>query len=66
MRFCEFTGDEAHDFDEVGFKKACEHIGVVGRTGENVCLKHNKPIETCSAGWRLCCDECTEPVQVKQ
>ena len=62
MRFCEFTGDGEHDFDEVGFKKKCPHIGFTPRTGESLCLRHNKPIQESAGGWLLCCDECESPI----
>ena len=29
MRFCEFTGDGTYFWDEVGYKKKCEHIGIM-------------------------------------
>lgn len=58
-RFCEFTGDDKHDFDEVGYKNKCLHIGIMDN-----CLLHRKPLGEYK-GWRVCCAECTIPVQVK-
>jgi hypothetical protein len=64
VRFCEFTGDRDHDFDEVGYKKVCEHIGFVpAKADQSLCLKHNKSIQVSSEGWRVCCQECVTPVQ---
>jgi hypothetical protein len=63
--FCEFTGDDTHDFDEVGFKKSCEHLGFVPEDADkSLCLKHNKSVWKNVGGWRLCCDECEKPIQV--
>jgi hypothetical protein len=56
--YCEFTGNTKHDWDEVGFKKRCEHIGIVN------CMLHNQPLKQ-KDGWRVCCSECKTPVQVK-
>jgi len=65
VKFCEFIGDSMHDFDEVGFKKYCEHIGFAPREGQLVCTKHSQPIQKNVEGWRLCCAECVAPVHVK-
>ncbi len=58
MRFCEFTGDDKHHWDEPGHKKLCEHAGF------EHCTLHKKPLGE-HEGWRVCCAECTQPVQTK-
>lgn len=58
-RFCEFTGDDEHTFDEPGFKKLCEHAGF------RRCVLHNRPLREWR-GWRVCCQECTTPIQIKE
>ena len=59
VRFCEFTGDESHSWDEVGWKKKCTHIGITDR-----CLKHQQQLGELD-GWRVCCEACTKPIQVR-
>lgn len=59
MKFCEFTGDKDHYFDEAGYKKKCEHISIMDK-----CLLHNLPLGEFE-GWKVCCDACTTPVHVK-
>ena len=59
IRFCEFTGDGNHVWDEVDFKRKCRNIGIMHK-----CLLHKKPLGEFE-GWRVCCEECTTPVQVK-
>lgn len=59
IRFCEFTGDNEYDWDEVGYKKLCPHAGF------RYCKKYNKPITISEEGWRECCDECEKPIQIK-
>ena len=58
-RFCEFTGDGEHYWDEVGFKKLCEHRGFTH------CQLHKEPVGESEDGWRTCCSSCTTPVQIK-
>ena len=58
IRFCEFTGDGEHGFDAVGYKKLCPHVGIMDN-----CLLHKQPLGEFE-GWRVCCTECTTPVQV--
>lgn len=58
-RYCEFIGDEKHDWDEAGYKKKCPHIGITDK-----CLLHNRPLGEFE-GWRVCCAECTTPAYVK-
>lgn len=60
IRFCEFTGDDKHVWDEVGHKRACPHIGIMGN-----CLRYHKPLGE-HEGWRVCVPECDIPVQVKE
>ena len=58
IRFCEFTGDEHSPWDG-DKKKLCQYAGF------ERCLLHNtKLLSYC--GWRVCCDECKTPVQIKQ
>ena len=59
IRFCEFTGDGKHFWDEVGFKKKCGSISITDK-----CLKHHQPLGEFE-GWRVCCDACVDPVQIK-
>ena len=59
IRFCEFTGDDTHFWDEVGAKKCCPYVGI-----SDICLLHKQPLETFE-GWRVCCEKCTTPVQIK-
>ena len=59
IKFCEFTGDGKHYWNEVGYKNKCQYIGIMDN-----CLLHKKPLGEFE-GWRVCCDECTTPVQVK-
>ena len=66
MRYCEFTGDGEHDFDEVGHKGACGYLGFIPASGQDMCMKHEKPIKRSLQGWRMCCDECDSPMQVKE
>ena len=62
VRFCEFTGDAEHPWDEAGHKRACPHISVM-----NNCLKHgHKHLLVLEDGWRRCLPECQTPVQVKE
>jgi len=65
VRFCEFTGDGKHAFDEAGYKQRCEHIGLVPKTGQYVCMIYKQPIGTDAEGWLTCCKQCTQPIQVK-
>ncbi len=58
IRFCEFTGDNKHDWDEADYKKLCQYAGF------EHCTLHKKWLGEFE-GWRVCCDECTIPVQVK-
>lgn len=58
-RFCEFTGDEKHVWDEPGHKKLCQHAGF------ERCQLHGKPLGELF-GRRVCCEECTAPIQVKE
>lgn len=60
IKFCEFTGDNEHGWDEVGFKQKCPHIGIMDK-----CLLHHKPLGEFE-GWRVCCEPCTQHVQVKE
>lgn len=60
VKYCEFTGDDHHDWDEVGFKRKCEHIGITDN-----CLLYKKPLGE-RDGWRVCCGECVNPIQVKE
>jgi hypothetical protein len=57
-RFCEFTGDVQHKWDEVGYKKKCEYISI-----NDSCLLYKKPLGEFD-GWRICCKECTKPIQI--
>ena len=66
VRFCEFTGDDKHDFDEFGYKRRCEHIGFIPKTGQDICCLYKQPIGTSAEGWTTCCAQCTQPVQVKE
>ena len=59
IRFCEFTGDGEHQWDEVGFKKSCGYLGF------NRCTRYNVPLIMYD-GWRVCCAECNIPVQIKE
>jgi len=59
ISFCEFTGDHDHDWDEVGHKKLCEFAGF------RRCLLHEQPL-TFHQGWKVCCAQCTAPVQTKE
>lgn len=58
IRFCEFTGDDKYQWDEIGHKALCQHAGF------RYCQTYQKPLGTYE-GWRVCCSECTIPVQVK-
>lgn len=59
-RFCEFTGDENKDWNEVPrTKRVCKWAGF------RQCGLHKKPIEENWEGWRVCCEECTTPKQIK-
>lgn len=60
VRFCEFTGDATHRWDEVGWKKKCKHLGIT-----DTCLLHQQPIGELD-GWRVCCAACTKPIQTKE
>jgi len=64
MKFCEFTGDELHDFDEVGYKKKCEHIGLIPNGGMYMCMKYRLPIRQNNEGWLRCCSICEHPIHV--
>ena len=59
IRFCEFVGDDEHDWDEVGYKKRCEYAGF------EHCTLHRQPLGE-HEGWRVCCDACVTPVQIKE
>lgn len=59
LRFCEFTGDGVHDWDEVGYKARCQFMGF------EHCTLHKKPLGEYE-GWRVCCAECTIPIQCKE
>lgn len=59
VKFCEFTGDTDHFWDEVGFKKICEYAGFAH------CVLHGLPLGESKDGWRTCCSECNNPVQIK-
>jgi len=60
IRFCEFTGDDkGHSWDEVGYKQRCQYAGF------SHCQLHKKPMDENEEGWRVCCKECTTPIQVK-
>ena len=60
VRYCEFTGDNEREWNEIGLtKRNCEHLGFAH------CLLHNKAIHEDNEGWRVCCKECTTPRQVK-
>ena len=56
VRYCEFTGDANHAWDEVGYKRTCEYAGFVK------CLRHAQPL-IIHRGWRVCCVQCTTPIQ---
>lgn len=64
IRFCEFTGDGKHDWDEDGFKKKCDYVGFIPKTGQDMCCLHKQPLGG-REGWRTCCESCTQPIQVK-
>lgn len=66
IHLCEFSGDTKHSWDEVGFKKACKHIGFVPTKADvSICILHQTNLGE-HEGWRVCCSECTAPIQVKQ
>jgi len=64
VRFCEFTGDNIHEFDEVGYKNTCKNIGFRPLPVELLCLKYNQDIKENEEGWRMCCSECENPIQI--
>jgi hypothetical protein len=59
LRFCEFIGDDQHTFDEPGYKKLCEHAGF------ERCQLHKKYLGE-YYGWRVCCEECQNPIHIKE
>ncbi len=64
IRFCEFTGDSKFAWDESGHKKKCGWIGIMDN-----CLNpahYKRQLGHSAEGWRTCCRECTQPIQVKE
>lgn len=60
-RYCEFTGDDSKEWDEVPRSvRVCMYAGFAE------CGLHKQPIPEDSNGWRMCCDECTSPKQIKE
>jgi len=59
IRFCEFTGDKNHVWDEENYKNLCQYAGF------SYCTLHKKPLGEYN-GYRVCCKGCTTPVQVKE
>ena len=58
-RFCEFTGDATSPWDGPK-KERCPHMGF------EHCVLHQKLLHESEDGWRLCCAQCTQPIQVKE
>jgi len=55
-KYCEFTGDQYQEWDEVPkSKRLCKHAGYV------ICTLHDSEIKEDLNGWRRCCPECTTP-----
>jgi hypothetical protein len=67
VRYCEFTGDDNHAFDEFDFKKRCEHIGYTAQSQSGLCcMKHSQPIAEDGEGWVRCHASCKQPIQIKK
>lgn len=60
IRLCEFSGDEHHYHDEVGYKKLCDYAGF------QHCTLYKEPLTFTKDGWRVCVAQCTKPIQVKE
>jgi len=58
VRYCEFTGDSKKAWDEVP-RRVCEYAGF------SHCILHDTSIKISADGWRVCCDKCETPKQVK-
>ena len=58
VRFCEFTGDDAHEWDESGYKQLCPYAGFTH------CTLYHMPLFL-HEGWRACYEECRTPIQIK-
>ncbi len=53
-RYCEFPGNEHAAWDEVGFKRLCQHAGF------RKCTLHNEDLGQVE-GFRTCCPSCVTP-----
>jgi hypothetical protein len=67
VRYCEFTGDDKHSFDEFDHKKRCEHIGYRNGSPSGLhCMKYQQDLVEDGEGWVRSRPSCEQPVQIKK
>lgn len=67
VRYCEFTGDDKHSFDEWGHKKRCGHIGYRNSSPSGLwCMKYEQNLTEDGEGWVRCHSSCEQPIQIKK